>query len=72
MLKDKIINPLDYFNYENNSGGIYKKLKERLFELLPKWEDLRRTRWKNRKSIPIPQRKLRIRPYTRIYQTIRL
>jgi len=46
VLKDKIINPLDYFNYENNSGGIYKKLKERLFELLPKWEDFRRTRWK--------------------------
>ena len=46
VLKDKITNPLDYFDYENKSGEIYKKLRERLFELLPKWEDFRRTRWK--------------------------
>jgi len=46
VLKDKITNPLDYFDYNNKSGAIYKKLRERLFELLPKWEDFRRTRWK--------------------------
>jgi len=46
VLKDKIINPLDYFDYKNKSGAIYKKLRELLFELLPKWEDFRRTRWK--------------------------
>lgn len=46
MLKDKIINPLDYFDYQNKSGEIYQKLRERLFELLPKWESFRRTRWK--------------------------
>ena len=46
VLKDKIINPLDYFDYENKSGAIYKTLRERLFKLLPKWEDFRRTRWK--------------------------
>jgi hypothetical protein len=46
VLKDKIINPLDYFNYENKSGTIYQELRNRLFELLPKWEDFRRTRCK--------------------------
>ena len=46
VLKDKITNPLDYFNHKNKSKTIYKKLRERLFELLPKWEDFRRTRWK--------------------------
>jgi len=46
MLKDKITNPLDYFNHKNKSGKIYEKLRERLFELLTKWEDFRRTRWK--------------------------
>ena len=46
VLKDKITNPLDYFDHKNKSGAIYKKLRERLFELLPKWEDFRRTRWK--------------------------
>lgn len=46
VLKDKITNPLDYFKYKNKEGAIYKKLRERLFELIPKWEDFRRTRWK--------------------------
>jgi len=50
VLKDKIINPLDYFDYENKSGAIYEKLRERLFELLPKWKDFRRTRWKIEKA----------------------
>lgn len=45
-LKDKITNPLDYFDYKNKSGAIYKNLRERLFELLPKWENFRRKRWK--------------------------
>ena len=46
MLKDKINIPLDYFNHRNKSRTIYKKLREPLFELLPNWEDFRRTRWK--------------------------
>ncbi len=46
VLKDKITNPLDYFDHRNKSGAIYKKLRERLFKLLPKWKDFRRTRWK--------------------------
>jgi hypothetical protein len=45
-LKDKIINPLDYFDFKNKGGRIYKALREKLFELLPKWEDFRRPRWK--------------------------
>ena len=31
LLKDKINYPLDYFDYKNKSGAIYKKLRERLF-----------------------------------------
>jgi len=46
VLKNKIINPLDYFDQGNKSGYIYEKLRERLFELLPKWENFRRNRWK--------------------------
>ena len=46
MLKDKITNPLEYFDYKTKSKAIYKKLRERLFELLPQWEDFRRKRWK--------------------------
>ena len=72
VLKDKITNPLDYFDHKNKSGAIYKKLRERLFELLPQMGGFSPNKMENRKSIPIPQRKLRIRPYTRIYQTIRL
>ncbi|MCC7554340.1 MAG: transposase [Methanobacteriaceae archaeon] len=45
-LKDKIINLLDYFNTHNKVGLIYEKLRERLFELLLKWEDFRQNRWK--------------------------
>jgi hypothetical protein len=46
VLKDKITNPLEYFDYRNKSETIYEYLRERLFELLDKWEDFRRTRWK--------------------------
>jgi hypothetical protein len=45
-LKDKLINPLDYFSFENKNGNVYKYLRERLFELLDNWKDFRRTRWK--------------------------
>ncbi|NYB52133.1 MAG: transposase [Methanobacteriaceae archaeon] len=58
VLKDKITNPLDYFDYRNKSGAIYKKLRERLFELLPKWEDFRRTRWKIEKVFQFLKEKL--------------
>jgi len=46
VLKDKITNPLDYFDHDNKSGSIYQQLREQLFELLPKWGNFRRTRWK--------------------------
>jgi len=42
VLKDKITNPIDYLDYRNKLGEIYQKLRERLFKLLPKWEDFRR------------------------------
>jgi hypothetical protein len=70
VLKDKIINPLDYYN--NKSGAIYKTLRERLFKLLPQMGGFPPNKMENRKGIPIPQTKLRLRPYTRIYQKISL
>ena len=72
MLKDKITNPLDYFDHNNKSGAIYKKLRKQLFKLLPQIGGFPLNKMKNRKGIPIPQTKLRLRPYTRIYQTINL
>ena len=49
VLKEKIINPLDYSDHGNKSGAIFQELRERLFELLLTWEGFRRTRWKSRK-----------------------
>ncbi|WP_067089787.1 transposase, partial [Methanobrevibacter curvatus] len=46
VLKDKITNPLDYFDFENKAGEIYEYLREKLFEILPNWKDFRRPRWK--------------------------
>jgi hypothetical protein len=68
VLKDKLINPLDYFDYENKPGIIYEKLRERLFELLPKWKDFRRTRWKIEKVFQFLKENLgfgRIHAYTK-------
>jgi len=46
VLISRIINPLDYFDFENKVGAIYQSLREKLFDLLPKWESFRRKRWK--------------------------
>jgi len=46
VLKDKITNPLNYSDHDNKSGPVYQQLREMSFELLPKWENFRRTRWK--------------------------
>jgi hypothetical protein len=46
VLKDKIQNPLDYFDINNHKNPIYKSLREKLFNLLPKWGNFRLTRWK--------------------------
>lgn len=46
VLKDKIINPLDYFDFKNKSGKIYEYLRLKLFEILPHWKNYRRPRWK--------------------------
>ena len=53
MLKDKIINPLDYFDHNNKSGAIYKTLRERLFKLLPQMGGFPPNKMENRKGIPI-------------------
>lgn len=44
-LKDKIINPLEYFDMNNKLGDIYEMLREKLFDLLDNWKDFRRSRW---------------------------
>ena len=45
-LIERIQNPLDYFDEKKDDTGIYEYLKQKLFNLLPKWEDFRRMRWK--------------------------
>jgi len=45
-LIERIQNPLDYFDENKNDTGIYNYLKQKLFNLLPKWENFRRMRWK--------------------------
>jgi hypothetical protein len=45
-LIEKLSNPLEYYTIENKSNKIYQQLREKLFNLLPKWEDFRRPRWK--------------------------
>ena len=45
-LIERIINPLEYFKEENHYQPIYSHLKNELINLLPKWEDFRRKRWK--------------------------
>jgi len=57
VLKDKITNPLDYFDHNNKSGAIYKTLRERLFKLLPQMGGFSPNKMENRKSIPITSNK---------------
>jgi hypothetical protein len=45
-LIERIQNPIDYYEENHKGKEIYNKLKQRLFELLPKWEEYRRKRWK--------------------------
>jgi len=45
-LIERIQNPLEYFTEEKYRTKIYEHLRQRLFNLLPKWEDFRRMRWK--------------------------
>ncbi|MCL2687119.1 MAG: transposase [Methanobrevibacter sp.] len=45
-LIERIQNPLEYYTEEKYKNQRYEKLKQKLFSLLPKWEDFRRRRWK--------------------------
>jgi hypothetical protein len=45
-LMDRIQHPLDYFSDVDYLNPIYTYLKDKLFNLLPKWEDFKRNRWK--------------------------
>ncbi len=45
-LIERIQNPIDYYEDNNEENKIYDNLKQKLFNLLVKWEDFRRMRWK--------------------------
>jgi IS4 transposase len=45
-LIERIQNPIDYYTEKKYKNQIYIDLKQKLFNLLPKWEDYRRKRWK--------------------------
>ncbi len=45
-LMDRIQHPLDYFGPEIYENKIYVYLRDKLFNLLHKWEDFKRNRWK--------------------------
>jgi len=45
-LIERIQNPLDYYDQYDDPNQIYQYLKDKLFNLLPHWEDYRRQRWK--------------------------
>jgi len=46
VLISRINNPLEFSGIVNTTKKLYKGLKRKLFELLPKWESFRRKRWK--------------------------
>jgi len=65
VLKDKITNPLEYFDHNNKSGATYKTLRERLFKLLPQMGGFPPNKnGKIEKVFQLPQTKPRPRPYT--------
>lgn len=60
-LKARLTYPLEYYNQINRQKSLYKKLRERLFELLSKWELFRRTRWKIEKIFQFLKENLGLR-----------
>lgn len=45
-LMERIQNPIEYYTEEKYKNQIYNNLKQKLFSLLPKWEEYRKKRWK--------------------------
>jgi len=53
--------PLDSFKEGKYKKGIYHYLKEKLINLLPKWEDFRRARWKIEKVFDFLKNELKLK-----------
>jgi hypothetical protein len=53
--------PLDSFKEGKYKKGIYYYLKEKLINLLPKWEDFRRDRWKIEKVFDFLKNELKLK-----------
>jgi hypothetical protein len=60
-LIERIQNPLEYFTDEEHRAGIYEYLRQKLFNLLPKWEDFRRVRWKIEKVFDFLKNELKLK-----------
>lgn len=65
-LMNRMQNRLDYFDGVDYLNPIYVYLRDKLFALLPKWEDLKRNRWKIEKVFEFMKDQLKsIHAYTK-------
>jgi len=60
-LIERIQNPIEYFTEEKYQNPIYNHLKQKLFNLLPKWEDYRRKRWKIEETFKFLKEELKMK-----------
>ena len=60
-LMDRIQHPLDYFTPKTYGSKIYVYLRDKLFNLLPKWETFRRKRWKIEKTFEFLKEELKLK-----------
>jgi hypothetical protein len=57
----RLQDPLDAFKDGKYQKGIYHYLREKLINLLPKWEDFRRSRWKIEKVFDFLKNELKLK-----------
>ena len=60
-LIERIVNPLEYFKEKSHYVPVYSYLKNKLIDLLPKWEDFRRKRWKIEEVFKFLKNKLKLK-----------
>jgi len=60
-LIERIQNPLNYFTEKEYKNPIYNYLKQKLFQLLPKWKDYRRQRWKIEETFKFLKQELKMK-----------
>jgi hypothetical protein len=60
-LFERIQNPIDYYDNNNEDIGIYNNLKQKLFESLINWEEYRRMRWKIEEFFKFMKEKLKLK-----------